>query len=138
MRNLLFLFCFVLCLTGCGPKLVEVTGKVTYNGEAPDAEGLHILFLGPNGQSVQGPVAATGEYKLPNVVAGPNQVSVYYKDPGRRPQSERKDRRIAEPRGGSPLKNIPAKYSDVKTSGLSVTVDTGTTFEAKLEGEPIR
>ena len=36
----------ICCLAGCGPKVTDVSGKVTYNGKPPNQEGCNITFLG--------------------------------------------------------------------------------------------
>jgi hypothetical protein len=121
----------VCCPAGCGPKLVNVSGKVFYNGVPPNDVGCNIVFVGPDGKQVSAPIASNGEYKASGVVAGTNQVAIYY----RNPESE-KSREPSEkaPPSNSPLRNLPIKYADVKTSELTVNVDDGTVFNVNMEG----
>ena len=134
LNAFLIILGIAVCLpAGCGPKarLVTVTGKVTYNGNPPNEEGCNIVFLGPDGKQVSVPVASTGEYTASGVVAGPNKVAVFY----RNPEAEKTRDPGAKPvLNESPLRNLPATYKDVKTSELTVEADTGTVFDVKMTG----
>jgi hypothetical protein len=121
------------CPAGCGPnvKLVEVTGKVTYNGNPPNDEGCNIVFLGPNGKQVTAPIAPSGEYKATGVVAGANKVAIYYRNPA---ATQTRDPGEKAPPSTSLLRNLPSIYADVKTSELKVEVDTGAVYNVELKG----
>jgi hypothetical protein len=127
----------VCCPAGCGPKfkLVEVSGTVTYNGKPPNGEGLNIVFLGPNGKSADGQIAPNGEYKVSGVVAGPNKVAIWYHNPE---SAKTREPGVKAPASVSPLRNLPLKYGDVKTSELTVDVDTGTVFNPKMTGPDLK
>jgi hypothetical protein len=120
------------CPAGCaGAKRVDVSGKVTYNGMPLNDEGCNIVFLGPNGKSVSAAVAPAGNYKASGVVAGANQVAIYFRNPE---AAKSHDPGEKTPPSSSPLRNLPAKYADVKTSELTVDVDTGTVFDVDMKG----
>ncbi len=125
----------VCCAVGCGPKAVDVAGTITYNGKPLDEEGCNIVFQGPAGQSVAAPVAANGEYKASRVVAGPNKVAIYYHNPE---ATKSREPGVKAPRSNSPLRNLPRKYGDVKTSELTVDVDTGTVFNVDMKGPALK
>jgi hypothetical protein len=120
---------------GCGPKVVDVSGTVTYNGKPLNDEGCKILFQAPSGQEVVTSVAASGEYKASEVVAGPNKVALYYVNTeGAAPRAPG----VKAPPSVSPLRNLPFKYADVKTSELKVNADTGTVFNVDMQGPPLK
>jgi hypothetical protein len=121
------------CLAGCGPsvKVTDVSGTVTYNGKPPNEEGCSIVFVGYNGKQVTAKIAATGEYKASGVVAGANKVAVYYRSP-----ESAKTREPGEkvPPSESLLHNLPLKFADVQTSGLTFDTSTGTEYSPDLKG----
>jgi hypothetical protein len=122
----------VCCPAGCArAKLVDVSGKVTYNRMPLNDEGCNILFLGPNGKSVSAAVAPAGDYKASGVVTGVNQVAIYFRNPE---AAKSHDPGEKTPPSGSPLRYLLLKYADVKTSGLTVDVDTGTVFNVDMKG----
>jgi hypothetical protein len=125
----------VCCAAGCGPKVANVTGKVTYNGKPLNEEGCNIVFQGTTGQSVVAPVAENGEYKASGVLAGANKVAVYYRSPG---ATIPRERGVKAPPSNSPLRNLPRKYGDVNTSELSVDVDIGTVFNVDMNGPALK
>jgi len=127
----------VCCLAGCGPRLVDVSGKVTYNGKPPNEEGVKIVFLGPNGKSVVGVIAPNGEYKASGVVAGANQVAIWYKNP-EAAKSREPGTKAPPPTSVSPLRNLPFKYADVNTSELKCNADTGTVFDVDMTGKALQ
>jgi len=126
----------VCCSIGCGPRLVDVSGRVTYNGEPLHKEGGQIIFVGPQGRQVPAPIAENGAYQANGVVAGHNKVVVYYPNtavPIGKPLPGRL-------RPGSVLSPLltPAKYANADTSGLTVEADTGTVFNVEMKGPDIR
>ena len=126
----------VCCDAGCGPKVVTVTGTVTYNGNPLNEEGCNIVFLGPDPdrKQVTAPVASNGKYEAIGVVAGPNRVAIYYRNP-----EAAKSREPGEktPSSISLLRNLPPKYADVKTSELTFDPGTGTVFDVNMKGPPL-
>jgi hypothetical protein len=135
--GLLILGVVVFCPVGCGPKLCEVTGKVTYNKEAFNEEGFKIVFLAPQGQQVAAPIAPNGEYKAIGVVAGENKVAIFHTTPAPADVGPRRRGPGARAGNSSPLQGFLMKYADVNTSGLKTNVDTGTVYSPDLEGEPL-
>lgn len=130
-----FVLGIALCsLVGCGPRLVEVNGKVTYNGEPPNGEGCRIIFVGPQLQEVQATIAADGHYHATGVVVGPNKVAIYYNS---NPEGKGREPGKKLPVIVSPLMKLPFKYADVTTSELAVNVDTGTVFDVDMKGPPL-
>jgi hypothetical protein len=125
----------VFCAAGCGPKVADVRGTVTYNGKPLNEKGCNIVFLGATGQSVVAPVAENGEYKAIGVLAGANKVAVYYHNPE---AAIPRERGVKAPPSNSPLRNLPRKYADVKTSELAVDVDTGTVFNVDMNGPALK
>jgi hypothetical protein len=123
------------CPAGCGPKVVDVSGTVTYNGKPPNDEGCKITFTGPSGLEVTAPVAANGEYKATGVVVGSNKVVVFYTNPE---AAKPRDPGVKAPLSTSPLRNLPVKYADVKTSGLTVDVAAGTVYNVELTGPALK
>jgi hypothetical protein len=129
----IFLGIAICSPAGCGPgaKVVDVTGKVTYNGNPPNEEGCSIVFLGPNGKEVVAAIAPSGEYKATGVVAGANQVAIYYRNPE---VTKSHDPSEKTPPSTSLLRDLPPKYADVKTSELTFNAETERVFNVDMKG----
>jgi hypothetical protein len=119
----------VLLLTGCAPATSTVTGTVTLNGK-PVTEG-QVSFIFADGMVVTAMIQADGSYMAPEVPVGPARVAVYGPAVA---QAEAEIIKVKGKEGGkarTPPKaakgDIPDRYSNPDTSGLSVTVTKGET-----------
>lgn len=115
-----------LALVGCsrGPELAPVQGLVTYNGQ-PLSFG-SVMFQGPSGPPATGRIGEGGAFQLevrglgPGAMVGLNRVRISCyetQSPDFQPSGE------AEMSLGRSL--IPLKYTNPRTSPLSVTVTPG-------------
>lgn len=127
----LFCSCF---LTGCGgsdgPELLQVTGKVTLDGQ-PVQSGV-VTFLPDNSRQTSGPMATglileDGTYTVlspgnrPGVIKGFHIVTVKCEEvlPSPDPDSEYQKQKA---KGIEPCK-IPSSYGSEKTSALTAEVN---------------
>ena len=112
----LFALALGSCRTG-GPMLYPASGKVLFNGQPP--VGATVVFI-PNGAGPKpsGLVGDDGRYQLstyphgPGAPAGDYAVVVTLYPPDARGQD-------------NPKNQLPAKYADPATSGLTRTVKAG-------------
>jgi hypothetical protein len=111
--------------------MLDVTGKVTYNGNPLNDEGCHIVFQGPDGSSVTAPIAPTGEYKASGVIAGVNKVAIFFRNPEATKSHDPSEKTAPS---GSPLRNLPSKYADVNKSELSFDTNNGLVFNVDMTG----
>jgi len=148
-RPLRLVFLVLLCLllpavSGCGKRLFEVKGTVTYKN-APLKLGT-VQFLGSDGLTYVGEIQPNGTYSA-KVITGSVKLMVncvddsalvaYTKalsqagrgsDKGGKPPAPPK----LPPSGNFSL--IPEKYNDFNGSGLSTTVSANpTTYDIKLD-----
>jgi hypothetical protein len=131
--RLVFAAGVVLPFTGCGSGQGTVTGKVTLDGK-PLPGGL-VSFYDVEDQTRSSGINKDGTYSVSNIAPGKTKVTVLT-------VGER--RGIREPEDGSRAKNslgeyvpIPAKYSDMNHSGLTLDVHSGSQpFDIALKDEP--
>jgi hypothetical protein len=124
-------FAALLAALGCGAsggkfdKMI-VKGKVTIDGK--DAEGVSISFYGPADKAASGVVStqADGSYEVMfNSAAGEGNYKVTAsKTSGKGPAGEGLDEYQAKLSGRNP-NQLPTKYNDVNTSGLSTPLQKG-------------
>jgi hypothetical protein len=117
---------------GCGGGgKAEVTGRVTHQGKAVVVGT--VVFQGPDGLAMPGPISADGSYRVTGVAAGKALIGVVSRDPG--PTVAAKGRVNTKP-GRDPDEAPPAadrrkwfplpeKYEDPTKSGLSTTLKAG-------------
>ena len=75
-----------------------------------------------------------GDYKASGVEAGANKIAIYYSNPeAEKPRSPG----VKAPPSNSPLRNLPFKYADPKTSGLTLNTDTGKVFDFDMPGKDL-
>ena len=135
--------CFVLValLVGCGetgdtnrPKTVPVTGSVTYNGQP--VEGATVTFVtgGSGGRGALGTTDASGKFQLTTFEAGDGAIPGSYKvtiakTTGETAPMTQEDGVVVPPTGGPPTTEVkdelPLKYKDASTSGLTADVKEG-------------
>ena len=98
---------------GCGPAEPpsgSVSGKVIYNGQ-PLSSGVVTLINEKAGIGASVKIDSSGGYHIQTIRTGEYAVAVHSVPP---------------PPGGKFVKlDIPEKYQDLQTSGLSVTVEEG-------------
>ena len=100
MKRVLLLLLLVPLLTGCGPKTVVVTGRVTFDGEP--GKDISVLFQPITNAAVALPAAAgltdangvyklrlIGETKKAGAIPGEYAVSITWMDPNQDPNPER-------------------------------------------------
>jgi hypothetical protein len=133
-------------LSGCGKPTAEVSGTITLNGKAPDLDGLQINFMSEaGGAGVSADVNKDGTFKAANVPVGKVLASLTYKSTEVPHKNESRLKKIemkkaadkgdkADPKAfqesndkpAPPAKNpIPAKFGDPRTSGMVITVESG-------------
>ena len=107
---------FLACMAGCSDSgsPAEVNGKVTMGGVA--LQGGKVTFVYQDGKTrpVATIIQANGQYSLSN--PPPGEVKITVEGLGR-PSVVKKD--------APPPVKVPAKYSQVSTSGLAYTVGKG-------------
>jgi len=129
-RFALFVF-LCLVVSGCGKKLGEVTGTVSYKGK--NLKNGSVLFSGSDGVEYTTNIDESGQYTA-KVILGDAKVRVtciddsamvnYTKALSAASRAKDTKKIPSPPRGGS-FSLIPEKYNDYATSGLSTTVKSG-------------
>lgn len=126
-----------LFLSGCGeegPHPVPrgtVTGKVTSGGQ-PVTEGIVSFYNNQKGTAVDGTIGSDGSYTAENVGAGPNTVAVTPPPPP--PFEGVEDGKTPPPPKEYP--NLPEKYRQASTSGLTLDVKEGETKQFDIDLSP--
>jgi hypothetical protein len=141
MQNLLhttlrtIVLAMLVALAGCGPSPSNVSGKVTYRGQA--LASATVNFFGDNGEVKSTLTDTHGEYSMTNVPVGGYKVAVL-SHPAIPPGLKK-----TQP-PGSPYSNqyawkgkksvpIPLSYGDPEKSGLAVMLIGGNqTFDIDL------
>jgi hypothetical protein len=132
LRKMGWLILAPLVLAGCGSgKPGTVEGTVTLDG-TPVTGAASVQFTCANGEVRAAPVRRDGFYRALLIPVGPAKVSV---TPDIQVVSKKKGK--AEP--GAPPQHavqIPQKYLNADTSGLSTTVRSGThTYDIELSSQ---
>ncbi len=116
--------CLLVSLTltiACGPAEPpsgSVSGKVTYNGQ-PLTAGVVTLINEATGVGGSVKLDSSGGYYIQTIRTGQYKVAVHNVPP--------------PPGGKVVMLNIPEKFQDIQSSGLSVTVEEGkNTSDLKL------
>jgi hypothetical protein len=128
--NRRFLACLGLLLVapvliGCGgSKRVTVRGKVKYQDKPVTVEGVRVSFIGADGAPRTVGVDPNGDYELPGVLPGDNQVlvSCVLPPPEKQPAKPVPGARSA-PEKTPPKTPFPMKYSQPDKSDLRCTVE---------------
>jgi len=136
--------CLILVplLVGCGgdtggadrPETVPVTGSVTYNGQP--VEGATVTFVAgaSEGRGALGTTDASGKFQLTTFEAGDGAIPGSYKvtvakTTGDSGPMTQEDGVVVPPTGGPPTTEVkdelPVKYKDASTSGLTADVQEG-------------
>ncbi|HEX4613775.1 MAG TPA: hypothetical protein VH092_36680 [Urbifossiella sp.] len=110
---------FAVGCSGGGTKKIVVRGTVTYNGQPLDSGMLQLA--GPNGAYAAAAIKADGTYEITDVTPGETKVAVQETPRNSGSSSGGKH----QPLPKEPPK-IPAKFRDVKTSGVTVTITPST------------
>lgn len=111
-----------LLVSGCGSDVARtpVTGKVNYNGK-PVPSGT-VAFV--NGSTVTTGTIQNGQYSIPNVAVGENQVSVTTPptpSTGQQMQMKQKVEGKSFTAEAPQSVTIPSKYTRPESSGLTYT-----------------
>lgn len=129
LRTATLLAAAMTLVAGCGKpakKVATVTGTVSYNGHLLKT-GL-VKFLAPNGDFAQAPIGPDGQFTMTDIVPGEQKVA-YVGGPVSSGSSDGSKTAPAE----KPV-NVPAKFYDFQTSGVTVTVpDGGGTVTVELK-----
>ncbi len=138
-----FIGCSILVLVfvGCGetgdadrPATAPVTGSVTYNGQP--VEGATVTFMAGSseGRGAVGTTDASGKFQLTTFEAGDGAIPGSYKvkiakTVGGGPQTAEEAMALMESGAGPPTDEqkdeLPVKYKDENTSGLTADVKDG-------------
>jgi hypothetical protein len=122
-------------LTGCGGddgkggtfNGVEVSGTVTYDGQ-PVEDGL-VTVTTDDGKSSSAKLEDGGKFTLPNAPTGPVKIGVntqMAKAEAMMNQKESKGKMKVK------LVEVPAKYAQPSTSGLTDTITAGKPLDIKI------
>lgn len=98
---------------GCGlaePPSGSISGKVIYNGQ-PLTVGVVTLVNETTGVGASVELDSSGDYYIQSIRTGQYNAAVHNSPP--------------PPGARAVMLNIPEKYQDIQTSGLSVTVEEG-------------
>jgi hypothetical protein len=122
-----------LTIAGCGSGTGELSGKVYY-GEKTLGYGSVVVY-GRDGKPHTGAIESDGAYSLTDIPAGEARLAVVSLDPSKkRAMPDRKYKgktgkgmTVVELLPGDPSLwfEIPAKYNDVNTSELKITISRG-------------
>lgn len=131
-RTALLLAAALTGLVGCGgkptKKVVTVTGTVTHKGQQLKT-GI-LKFMAPNGDFAMAMIGPDGNFTMTDVVPGEQKVA-YVGGPMSSGSSD------GGAGGNAPTPkavNVPAKFSDPQTSGVTVTVpEAGGTVTVELK-----
>lgn len=96
----------ILVLSGCSPSPVDVSGTIKIKGQAPNRQGIQIVFLAPNGQMVSAPINADGTYVASSVPVGEAKVSFVYEPTDGNSPPKQKGRM---PPKGAPTEDVSKK-----------------------------
>jgi hypothetical protein len=126
---------FACLVVGCGgPRRVQVTGTVRFNGKPlPDGR---VSFFSPDNQVESAFLESDGTYKMVRAVTGLNKVTV--QTPGRPPgppyDVPKKGGLLHTERPASQNVPLPKRYADPDTSGLTCNVEKdGQVYDIHLE-----
>src|SRR5262249_16652714 len=125
-----------LAAAGCAPGTAELSGKVTYRGQA--LPGGTVTVYCQDGQIVSGHLGADGSYRIAHLPPGPAKLPAASPPPapgglGLRhefppakggPNLSGPDETQAAPGGGKYVP-IPERYRDPEQSGLALTLSPG-------------
>ncbi len=127
------LFFLVLTASGCSTPKSTVSGQVTHGGK-PLTGGV-VTFLTNDDRAFVGNIDAQGHYTIPNVPRGQVRIYLTVSTRGALPSSTGQKgpppgalpEGVANPyanlgKAGGSSENIPYKYLDPGTSGLTLTV----------------
>jgi hypothetical protein len=128
MNSLLFAGVVVTSLPGCSASKAAASGKVTYKGK-PLTMGT-VFLVGADGIAVPGVINPDGTYRVEGVAIGAAKIGVSSPKPVTREMAARarKGRAPANaptPQDGANWFEIPEKYADPQTSGLTVDLKAG-------------
>ena len=114
---LLCILTCMYCLIGCrgNAPTGSVSGTVTYNGK-PVSSGLVLFVNMKTGIGASAELDTTGAYKVPSLWTGEYQVNLQTLTPSPAEMAEGMQPKIP---------NVPDKYLDLQTSGLTATVTEG-------------
>jgi hypothetical protein len=141
-----FLPCLaVLALSGCGPSVGSISGKVTYQGKP--ISGGKVTFLTSDQKVRTAPIGSDGSYSIDKVTVGPAKIAVEPPiplgpmiPPGADPSKPggmasskpvgMDPSKFDAPAGAAPPPEVkevplPPKYKDAEKSGLTYTVVQG-------------
>src|SRR6516225_11360893 len=131
-----------LMLAGCSPPTATVSGTVTYKNKP--LPGGSVTFVTPTG-TAQGAINSEGAYTAENVPVGNAKVTVYYSSGPKMPfggnvkgvapkdASPEAQKAVQGPKASGPTINIPTKYGDPESSGLTVVVTSGKNSPYNIE-----
>lgn len=122
------LFAGIALTCGCGASKSVVTGKVSYKGK-PLAMGT-IYMVGADGIAAPAPINPDGTYRIEGVAIGTAKIGVSSPKPPT-PQMLAHARKGRAPANAAPPPDvatwfeIPDKYADPQSSGLTVELKSG-------------
>lgn len=136
IRVSMLLSLLALIFAGCGQRMGEVSGSVSYKGKAlPSGQ---VMFFGADKQLIASSSIVEGKYKILKVPPGPVKIGVTTPPPpppGNREAKQNAPNRQADqnapPQGRKgmppPLESIaiPPKYGNPEQSGLTYEVKPG-------------
>ncbi len=136
MKCLIVMLLFLATVVGCGtaaPPLLEVRGKVTYEGQPIDDLTVH--FLPESGRPSWGVTDAEGNFVLefssgnPGVVKGNHRVFLTF-DPS--DTQVKMDMEMGNYRPPAVIEEILGKYGDPETTPLSFSIQESQSIDLEL------
>lgn len=126
--------CLALIAMGCGTKASNVSGKVTYKGQALTAGT--VTLIPSDGVVRTGTIGTDGSYKIENVPAGAVKIGVT--TPAARGNKPPPGGRGETPAPAAPAPaagavSVPENYRDAATSGLTGEVKAGEPLDIKID-----
>jgi hypothetical protein len=125
-------------LSGCGKKFGSVSGSVKYKGKALTGGQVAFIPAAPGGETATGLIDSSGSYTIEKVVAGPCKITVFTSaagsggkaagkmmDAGKMGKADGGKSKVGVA-GDVPSVQVPSKFAEPDTSGLSFEVKQGT------------
>ena len=129
----------LICISGCGGGKADVSGKVTFQGKTLTSGT--VIMIGSDGVAIATGINPDGTYLINGVRSGTVQIGVVSQNPARAETARGRGGAMRGGKGGSPDApppssgwfEIPTKYEDPASSGLTAKISSGSsTYDIDL------